>query len=226
MQRTGLRVSVLIWLASVLASCAGPPEFTATLSDPGEVTYDRRLIGTWYAERLGEENVNDILLLEPGREDHEIVGTYIIVSLGENPAEQNVLWHRAVAYPSQFEGKIYFNIRRQAGIGSDYTEPGGTPGNIISRAEITEDGHLAWWLWGDDKLGKLAEEGRLKGHRVEQPDKSQSEYQKAEYLWIDVTRDELRALLRDIPDEEFFGRPLLLRRISKLPAPPADASQD
>lgn len=205
MQRSWYRVFVIMWVASALGGCAdAPPEFSATLSDPGELPYDQQLNGSWYGDG------GDFLMVT-SLDAYSLAAAYVIPLPPDNDHKMTVLWYNIVAYPSELEGKIYFNVGRRPGVGDDYTEPGLTPGNMIMRADLTADDRLSLRQMDASKLRQRVEDGRLEGYHA-----SEKEL-KPGYIWINITRDKLRALIREIPDEELFTKPVLYRRLTPLP---------
>lgn len=206
------KISVITWLASALAACGdAPPEFSATISDAGETAYDQQLNGIWYSDD------GHFLVIMP-LDAHNIAAAYIIPLPPDNDHKMTVLWYNVVAYPSELDGKIYFNVGRLPGVGNDYTEPGLAPGAMIMRAELTTDDHLALRGTDANELFERFKDGRLEGYKV-----SEREGMKPGYLWINITRAGLRALIREIPDEELFSKPALYRRLTPLPK--ADGTQ-
>lgn len=193
--------ALLVGLA--LSACFGPPESTVALSEPGETAYDARLLGDWYYMEGDNEGLR--LHIAPGEEDGvlDIVG----VMLDWNTSDP-VRWLRATAHASEIDGRTYYNVKRHAGVGDDYSadEP---PGFIILRAEPGDDGSLSLRFMDSALLDGLIDEGRVKGRtaagRYEDTD--------VEYVKLDVSRRDLVALIREFPSEKLFGDPGRFQRL-------------
>lgn len=193
--------ALLVGLA--LSACFGPPESTVALSEPGETAYDARLLGDWYYMEGDNEGLR--LHIAPGEEDGvlDIVG----VMLDWNTSDP-VRWLRATAHASEIDGRTYYNVKRRAGVGDDYSadEP---PGFIILRAEPGDDGSLSLRFMDSALLDGLIDEGRVKGRtaagRYEDTD--------VEYVKLDVSRRDLVALIREFPPEKLFDDPGRFQRL-------------
>ncbi len=194
--------ALLVGLA--LSACGGPPESAAALSEPGETAYDARLLGDWYYMEGDDGGWRIHIGRSADKDVLDIVGTFVIWD-DANP----VRWIRATAHASEIDGRIYYNVKRVAGVGDDYTadEP---PGFIILRAEPGDDGSLSLQFMDDGLLENLVKEGRLKARRVE----GRYEDIDVPYLMLDVSRPDLIALIRESPPEELFGDPGRFRRIA------------
>ncbi|MEE8275053.1 MAG: hypothetical protein V3R88_10335 [Alphaproteobacteria bacterium] len=194
--------ALLVGLA--LSACFGPPESVVALSEPGETAYDARLLGDWHYMEGDTEGFR--LHIAPGEEDGvlDIVG----VMLDWNTSDP-VRWLRATAHASEIDGRTYYNVKRLAGVGDDYSadEP---PGFAIMRTEIGDDGSLSLRFMDLDFMAKLVDKGRLKGRIIEGHSKGDD----PTYLMLDVSRQELIALIREFPSEKLFGDPGRFRRIA------------
>ncbi len=186
-----------------LSACFGPPESTVALSEPGETAYDARLLGDWYYIERDNEGLR--LHIAPGEEDGvlDIVG----VMLDWNTSDP-VRWLRATAHASEIDGRTYYNVKRVAGVGDDYSadEP---PGFVIMRTEIGDDGSLSLRFMDLDFMAKLVDKGRLKGRTIEGHSKGDD----PTYLMLDVSRRDLVALIREFPPEKLFDDPGRFQRL-------------
>ncbi|MFQ5623670.1 MAG: hypothetical protein ACE5FS_09770 [Paracoccaceae bacterium] len=143
-----MRMPALLGFAivTVAAACAPPPEFVASLSDPGEAAYDQRVLGQWY------QQTDDLLVYAafadaPATGDDGAgaaggtvdeagqTGKLLRISLifqdgdGEDAASLPL-----TAFASRLDGALYYNfVRRQTPYAYDYTAPGGKPGHIVVR---------------------------------------------------------------------------------------------
>lgn len=126
-------------MAWVLSGCYAPPESMVALSEPGE-GYDQRLIGVWNSvdEDGGEAIYLQIL---PGEQTStlNIIG---VATFFDPEAAEPVYWLTATAYASRINGHDYYNVRRVAGSGFDYTAEGERPGFIFLKAALLNDATL------------------------------------------------------------------------------------
>jgi tetratricopeptide (TPR) repeat protein len=208
------RLFVILLPALTLSACQAPLESRVALSEPGEVNYDERLVGSWYGESKdyvwylhiaprGETPFLDILGIG--------VGGGSATSLG---------WIAAVAYASSIDGVLVYNVKRVSGVGDDYTfvkrdspceptSPEVAPGFMIVRAEITETDRLKLRTMGGDISDEVGEEtaktlqesleqhlnfveGRYKGLTVLIP-------------MLELSRPDLIALIRKATPEKFLA---------------------
>ena len=128
------RPAPLIFLLAGLAlsACAVPPELPVALSEPGETAYDTRGVGIWYAT---DGEMAHYLHIAPVKETAYLNVVGIDTSFG---GAYSVNWLRARAHASEIDGQTYYNVKRVAGAGFDYTAEGETPGFIIVRADVSE----------------------------------------------------------------------------------------
>ena len=188
------RPAPLIFLLAGLAlpACEAPPESPVALSEPGETAYDERLVGIWYAT-AGE------MVLYLHIAPHKETVSLNVVGIGVFPM---VEWHLAAAYASEIDGQTYYNVKRFAGFGEDYTAPGESPGFIIVRADVTEEDTLILRFMDPRVLDRLVKKGRARGRVVEI--KHKSIHLAKEYLILDLSRPELIALIREVTPEKLF----------------------
>lgn len=201
-------------VALVVAACEPPPEFVASLSDPGSVEYDERVLGHWYY--LDVEKDIDLTSFASVRGG----------SGGE--LEVRLLWGarlwKFVAFPSRVDDVLYYNLtRKQSPDTMDYTAPGEKPGHIIVRAiHPSPDTILVCvLLWGPGQVREetlseaLGDTGlaprfvkvapRINGKPVD-PDK------KALHTLIDGSRENLLRLVRKKP-ALYFGAAFVFNRL-------------
>ena len=177
-------------LALSLAACSGPPESRVALSEPGAAAYDERLVGNWYS---AEKGGGWYLHIAPRKETAslEVIGIGVGFKEGDP-----VRWNRTIAHASAIDGKTYYNVRRVAGAGFDYTAEGERPGFIILRTEFSEDGTLTLWFMDEDIVRNVVKEdrkvaGNYKGEEVP-------------YRVLDISRPELIALIQKVTPEKLF----------------------
>ncbi len=173
-----------------LAACGGPPESRVALSEPGAAAYDARLPGNWY---FANDRGAVYLQIAPRKEAAtlEVIG----IRVGYKD-DDPVRWIRAIAHASAIDGKTYYNVRRVAGAGFDYTAEGERPGFIILRTEFSEDGTLTLWFMDEDIVRNVVKEdrkvaGNYKGEEVP-------------YDVLDISQPELVALIREVTPKKLF----------------------
>ncbi len=196
MRRPAAWVFFLAGLA--LAACSAPPESRVALSEPGETAYDQRLAGIWYATD-GEGAW--YLHISPRKKTAllDVVGISAVFK-GGNP----VRWLRATAHASEIDGVTYYNVKRVAGAGFDYTAPGESPGFIVVRAEVTGQDALSLrfmhWPPPGHSLKDSVKKGRVRGREV----KGRHGDEEVPYLVLDLSRPELVALIREATPAKIF----------------------
>lgn len=181
-------------LALSLAACSGPPESRVTLSEPGAAAYDERLVGNWYS---AEKGGGWYLHIAPRKE----AATLEVIGIGFGYKDDDpVRWIKAIAHASELDGRTYYNVKRIAGTGDDYTAEGERPGFIILRTEFSEDGTLTLCFMDERIIRNLIKEGRAKGRAVKGDDKGEE----VPYRVLDISRPELIALIRKVTPEKLF----------------------
>ena len=205
MRRPAALVFLLAGLA--LSACSAPPESRVALSEPGDTAYDQRLVGIWYCAD-GEKEAT-YLHISPQKETAflDVVGITAVY----NEADP-VRWIRATAHASEIDGQTYYNVKRVAGAGFDYTAPGESPGFIVVRADITDEDALSLRFMGwpnGDPLRDSLKKGRVRGRKVE------GKYmdEKVPYRMLDLSRPELIALIREVTPAKLFNKPIRFHRL-------------
>ena len=191
------RVALVFLLVGLtFSACSGPPESRVALSEPGEAAYDKRLVGIWYAYDGKKAAV--YLHISPRKETDylDVVGIWAVFKKGDP-----VRWLTATAHASEVDGKTYYNVKRVAGAGFDYTAPEESPGFIIVRADITDEDTLIlrfmdWPNGGDflknkDLVRDRKVEGKYKDTNVP-------------YRMLDLSRSELVALIQEVTPAKLF----------------------
>ena len=201
----------LLCLAALgLAGCFTPPESTVALSEPGGTPYDERLIGEWFARYDGGETY---LSIEPTAEPALLEGYAMSVSPDRRPP---VRWIIATIHASSLDGRIYYNIRRTAGVGDDYGTTAEPPHNIIVDVEFPpgrDTMRLCFMSTNAIRAG-IADLPRMSLRTVK------SEYHGAgfEYRVLEGPRDGLAALIRKAAPGQLFHDCIELERIAAGPA--------
>ncbi len=177
-----------------LAACGGPPESRVALSEPGAAAYDARLPGNWY---FANDRGAVYLQIAPRKEAAtlEVIG----IRVGYKD-DDPVRWIRAIAHASELDGKTYYNVRRVAGAGDDYTAEGERLSFIILRTEFSEDGTLTLCFINNSIIKNFVKEGR--GREAEGNYKGE----KVPYQVLQMSRPELIALIREVTPEKLFRR--------------------
>ncbi len=202
-------------VALVVAACDPPPEFVASLSDPGSVKYDERVLGHWYYLDV-EKDITDL--------------TSFASVTGDSGGELEVrflwgnrLW-RYVAFPSQVDDVLYYNLtRKQSPDTMDYTAPGEKPGHIIVRAiHPSPDTMLVCvLLWGkawegEETLSEALRDTGLAPRFVKVAPringKPADPHRKMLHMLIDGSRENLLRLVRENP-AFYFGSAFVFTRL-------------
>ncbi len=209
MRRPAALVFFLAGLA--LAACSAPPESRVALSEPGETAYDQRLAGIWY---WTDGEGAWYLHISPRKE----TALLDVVGIGAVFKESDpVRWLRATAHASEIDGVTYYNVKRVAGAGFDYTAPGESPGFIVVRADITGQDALSLsfmrspmhWPPPGDSLKDSENKGRVRGREV----KGRHGDEEVPYLVLDLSRPELVALIRQATPAKIFKEAVCFHRV-------------
>ena len=203
---TNLRVAILlIAVAVALTACNPPAEFSAPISEPGGVEYDKRLIGSWYALAEGNEDYT-VIHLNIGVSREGLLNVVAITTEnkpdGSRDADKTIHWGAATAWPSEIDGKLYYNIQLKTGFGNygNYSKENyetiGKPGFIVARAAFFDDDTLRLTAISSEKIAALIRDGRVPGKVDEGEFKI--------FSWADIGGAELQALIRSDPEEQLF----------------------
>ncbi len=194
------RPAALIFLLAGLAlsACPAPPESRVALSEPGNTAYDQRGVGIWYL--TDGKKVAYYLHISPRKETAylDVVGISAVWKEGD-PVRRI----RATAHASEIDGYTFYNVKRIAGAGFDYTAPGESPGFIIVRADVTEEDTLSLRFMGglsDSSLRDSLKKGRVRGRKVAGKYKDEE----VRYRMLDLSRPELVELIREVTPAKLF----------------------
>ncbi len=200
--------AVVFFLAGLaLAACSGPPESRVALSEPGETAYDQRLAGIWYSTKGGEAIY---LHISPRKETAllDVVGIWAVYRESDP-----VRWLRATAHASEIDGVTYYNVKRVAGAGFDYTAPGESPGFIVVRADVTGQDALSLSFMRRPSSGYALKDSvkkrRVRGREV----KGRHGNEEVPYLVLDLSRPELVALIREATPAKIFKDVVRFHRV-------------
>jgi len=217
---TFLRLVAVLWAGSLMTACVAPTEFTSPLADPGTVEIDRRLVGTWYGVSRCESEGNEFhpcarsggqpamlttinIKAEPGDREVTVRATALALDVtnfdegSQQASTGRVLQLQATAHPASIDGVTYYNIRRHAGIGYDYTGTGESPHFIIAQAELQGEDTLYLRIL-QDFYSSFDAEGSTRRVDWRMTDSYFS------YPLVDATREQLIAKLRTTDRDELF----------------------
>lgn len=198
----------------VLAACDLPPESRSALSDGPTVDYDKRMLGGWM---LLIDDEPTILKVSKGNQPQTIQAIFTMIS------RRNVGWGHTTAYATKIGKTVYYNVRRTKGKGQDYTAPGEQPGYLIVRPFFVDRDIMVICTVHSPSLGnsgvaKMAGKYGMRTRKVT----GRIEKDKAEYVILDVTQQELRRLIAAAPPEELFGGYLPFVRMGAAASKMAD----
>lgn len=214
------RLARVLWVILV-TGCMAPAEFSVPLGEPGAVKIDQRLGGTWYGiltcaqtegdfqfcGRVGPPAALLTLNIAPDPRGQNVTIMATVLALDASTLILNeetghisgrVLQLRATAYPTSINGVTYYNIRRHAGVGYDYTGIGKIPHFIIGQVEV--EGENTLYLRFLDPVLDLPFDIHKKRRRVDWPTSSS-------YYWydlIDAPREQLIDWLRKADRDVLF----------------------
>lgn len=195
---TGARTAALALAACLnLAACDLPPEAKIALSEGPTADYDKRMIGNWV---MLMEDEPAILKVSKAGQPQRLQAVFTIITRG------GLGWGHTTAYATKIGNAVYYNVRRTKGKGQDYTAPGEQPGYLIMRPVFVDSDIMVVCTLHSRSLGngsvvKMVEKYGMRTRKVT----GRMEKDKAEYVIIDVTRQELRRLIAAAPPEELFG---------------------
>jgi hypothetical protein len=192
-------ILAFLLLALALPGCELPPEVSTALSEPDPALLDKRLSGVWYTFGPTGYVRQDFVFLEiVPRADR--AGFDVIGLMMSRAGPKSVQWLRATAYASEIDGEIYYNVKRLAWVGDDYTAEGSNS-YLILKPVIAADSSLLFLHSMDAyHLKELAKEGTVKSeeiHAWREPESS--------YVTYDLSRDDLIRLIRDTAHDELFS---------------------
>lgn len=218
------RLARVLWAGILVTACMAPPEFLVPLGDPGAVEIDQRLIGTWYGvsrcteftigifgnvkcERTGGPPAMLLTLnvtANPDGRDIVVRATALALAVDDLGLEHQrrsagrVLQLQATAYPTLIDGVTYYNVRRHAGVGYDYTARNRSPHFIIARLELEGQDTLNVHILADLPDGQKI--SFLKRY-ANWPVDSELLYG---YTVVDASRERIIAMLRTADRDSLF----------------------
>lgn len=197
-----------ILVGLVVAGCDVVPESRSPLSLPADAARDRSVVGVWH---LVEDET--AIYLHVGERDNGLLDALMIIAASD-PAEAKddedpVFWFRAVVHATEIDGVTYYNARRYAGMGADFTAPGEEPGYIVIRAEHRGEDGLALRFMSGERVKELAETGRIEVRVLD----GEILGDKLTYRLLDVSSEDLQALVHEDPPDALFREPLEFKRL-------------
>ena len=190
-----------ILVALALTACAAIPESQIPLSAPGHA-YDERLVGDWYlhiGESPDKNGEQPLWVLRIQRTDAPTILSVQSFWFGGKPLSARSSVVEATAYASELDGRVYYNVQRIRN-DDDYTtsEP---PGYMLVYPEIDGDGLLSLLFLANDTLSRLAKADKIRTHAGG----ARIFTEGFGYTKLDLSIDELVALVRDTPHDELFS---------------------
>ncbi len=210
----------LVWfcgLAAALAGCEWPVNALVALGEPGEASFDPRLIGAWYMYDDGDPPGVVHHLSIRGADGGQSLDAVVFVLEHKRPTtrttttetttttttlyghEDKVAWFRASAFPSEIGGKTYFNVFNLT-CSKDSKDKNCLDGNerlgyMIFRVEVSEDDKLRLCALNRINETKLSSAGReLWRKAVENGQIREVTIERHDsYFQLDLSRDDLRA---------------------------------
>ncbi len=182
-------------VAITAAACTAPPKTTSPLSPPAAVKGDGRLAGSWFAP---VDEGQGIFYLHIAAE--ESATRFAVLALGAKGTadETPVIWVRGTAHATVLDGRIYYNLRITDNADEGPGETG--PRYIPMQASMGADGTLSLRFMSDRLLGRLMDEGRVRGRRVT----GGYSGDKADFIVLDMSPADLAALIREVTPERLF----------------------
>ena len=201
----GLAVPFLL----VLAACGAPIESTVALSEPGE-PYDEHLVGVWYqADDDGSDAVMLTITAAAETPLLKIIALY---------ARSDVTWLSATAFASRVGSEVYYNARRNAGVGLDYTAEGEQPGFSFWKIRFLNDTTIelcALDKWKEDDGGAPGVTVREVDARVPGADSEDR------YRVLDAEREALLEAMSGLSFEDYSSCFEPFRKAEKVEDVPA-----
>jgi len=214
-QATVFRPLILV-AAGLLAACSAPVESKHSLSEPGQVSYDSRILGTWASQKTSPRWY---LSLKKGKEKHIIDVIGATHDRGEKV--RPVRWLKATAFASEANGKIYFNAQRHAGVGDYYSLPGIEPGYILLTLDLRKADTPNRSLWGcfmsHKLIGGLISKQVILGEEIRAKYKLGEEEEKVPYYRINSDRKTLRGFVGKFTPSLLFDQCLELYPSDEFP---------
>ena len=194
MRKSAILACLLLALA--LPCCELPPDVGTALSEPDPGLLDKRFSGMWYALGPSDYTWNETILKIVPRADG---GGFDVIGLRTSPGASNsVQWIRAKAYASEIDGEIYYNVKRVAWLGNDYTAEDSNS-FLILKPEIGPEASLLFLRSMSPLLLKnMAEAGRVSSRKVGRGGGADS------YVIYDFSRDDLVRSIRDTARADLF----------------------
>jgi len=206
---------LVLWAGLLLSACSTPLEFTVPLADPGTERIDPRLLGTWYGVSHCTSSGNPhicshtgglpVMLTTlalgsaPDGNTLAVHATILALDVGDlakhvqDLVAGRVLQLQATAHPATLDGVTYYNIRRTAGAGYDYTGRGESPHYMLAQVELEGEDTLYLRVMIDLPMSAQPIEG------------SQITRQGFGYDIVDATREQIIAMIRGADRSKLFA---------------------
>ena len=208
---------IILAAGGLLAACSAPVESRFALSEPGQVTYDSRILGTWASKKTSPRWY---LSLNKSQDQHiiDVIGS----AYDRGEKIRPVRWIKARAFASEVGGKIYFNAQRLKNIGDYYGAPGVEPGYILLTLILKQADSPNKSLWGCFMSHKLI--GGLISKQVILGEEIRAKYQaegndedKVPYYRINSDQQSLRGFIGKFTPSLLFDQCLELYPSNEFP---------
>jgi hypothetical protein len=194
-------------LMGMQSRCSMPPEVTSPLPVRGDV--DQRLAGYWYLVEEGGDVTHTLRVL-PQKDSATLAAFYTFFGFASVGAE---------ATRSIVQGRSIYSVKRATEPGLfNWTGIGREPGFIFVEPRLDDADQLHLNFMNPKVIDQLAKQGRISAELIEvfryddtgeriapsERDK-QRQGMPITYYLINLTEEELAALLRTVPMDELFS---------------------
>lgn len=184
-------------------SCAGPAELTS--GPPADLTtgVDERLTGNWIS--VDEDSYLNVVLTFGPAEDGalDVLWTYLglpghCFAVIARPFDvDGVRYYDGTWFVPKKEDEELISCER-------YTPEGVQPGHIIVKTAIDANGHLYLKFLRNKTLLRFGELGQINARVI----KTAEDKLVDEYLLVEISSDDVAALLSGLPEEGLFSDPV------------------
>jgi len=211
-----LRAAGVVATAAMLSagSCVGPAELTSGPPDEFLADVDERLTGNWIS--VDEDGYLDVVLTFGPAEDGAlgVVWTYLglpghCFTIIARPFDvDGVRYYDGTWFLPKDEDRELMSCER-------YARGGEKPGHIIAKATVDPAGHLYLRFLRNRTLLRFHHLGQLNARVI----KTAEDKFVDEYLLVEISSDDVVALLRGLSEEGLFSDPVgpFVRLRAELP---------
>jgi hypothetical protein len=200
-----VRAAGAIAMAAMLSagSCVGPAELSSGPPGKFRVDADEGLMGNWISVDA-DAYLNVVLTFGPAEDGAlGVVWTYLglpghcFTVLARPFDVDGIRYYDGTWYDPKEEDKEFLSCER-------YTPEGEEPGHVIVKAAIDAAGHLYLRFLRNTTLLRFQELGQLDARIIE----TAKDKLVDEYLLVDISSDDVVALLRGTSEEGLFSDPV------------------